>query len=295
MAWNVMTSIKGYLDKCKKDNIGAFAAQAAFFMIMSAIPFLMVFTSLLQYTPISEEYVMTLIYDAMPGYIQPFLRMVLSEVYSRSIGIISISAVVALWAAGKALQYMAAGFNVVNDIDETRNFFVVRFWSIIYTLVLIFAIILVLGLMVFNEHIRVLLSNALGTKGVVISLVNVRPLIRGVLVFAVLTGLFVWFFSVLPNKKVSVLQQIPGAVICAAIWYLFSIFLALYVKIFDGFSIYGSMSTLVLLMFWLYSCMYIMFMCAEANVIFHQVFETYMKKKKAKILAKREGEVAKKS
>ena len=295
MAWNVITSIKGYLDKCKRDNIGAFAAQAAFFMIMSAIPFLMVFTSLLQYTPISQEYVMTLVYDAMPGYIQPFLRMVLSEVYSRSIGIISISAVVALWSAGKALQYMAAGFNVLNDIEETRNFFVVRFWSVVYTLVLIFAILLVLGLMVFNEHIQVLLGNALGTKGVVISLVSVRPLLRGILVFAILTGLFVWFFTVLPNKKVSVLQQIPGAVICAAVWYVFSIFLALYVKVYDRFSIYGSMSTLVLLMFWLYSCMYIMFMCAEANVIFHQAFERYMRKKKEKLLAVRGDDTAKKS
>ena len=103
MVWKLVSTIKEYLDKCKRDNIGAFAAQAAFFMIMSAIPFTMVFTSLLQYTPISEEYVMTLMYDAMPGYIQPFMRMVLSEVYSRSIVIISLSAVVAGWAAGKAL------------------------------------------------------------------------------------------------------------------------------------------------------------------------------------------------
>ena len=287
MVWKLVSTIKEYLDKCKRDNIGAFAAQAAFFMIMSAIPFTMVFTSLLQYTPISEEYVMTLMYDAMPGYIQPFMRMVLSEVYSRSIGISSLSAVVALWAAGKALQYMASGFNVVNDINETRSFFVVRFWSIVYTLVLIFAIIIVLGLMVFNEHIKVLLSNALGTTGVVISLVSVRPLIRGVLVFAILTALFVWFFTVLPNKKVGVLAQIPGAVICAAIWYVFSILLALYVRIFDSFSIYGSMSTLVLLMFWLYSCMYIMFMCAEANVMFQKFFKSYLEKKKEKLLAKK--------
>ncbi len=39
MIWMVIGYVKTYLDKCKRDNIGAFAAQAAFFIIMSAIPF----------------------------------------------------------------------------------------------------------------------------------------------------------------------------------------------------------------------------------------------------------------
>ena len=67
MVWKLVSTIKEYLDKCKRDNIGAFAAQAAFFMIMSAIPFTMVFTSLLQYTPISEEYVIHRNYFTVGG------------------------------------------------------------------------------------------------------------------------------------------------------------------------------------------------------------------------------------
>ena len=34
--------IRFFLQKLKKDNIGAYAAQAALFIIMSAIPFLLV-------------------------------------------------------------------------------------------------------------------------------------------------------------------------------------------------------------------------------------------------------------
>lgn len=127
MIWMVIGYVKTYLDKCKRDNIGAFAAQAAFFIIMSAIPFLMVFTSLLQYTNISQEYVTDLLCKAMPKYIEPLLQPILNEVYSRSVGIISLTAIVALWAAGKALQYMTAGMNVLNGIDETRNWFVRSF------------------------------------------------------------------------------------------------------------------------------------------------------------------------
>lgn len=283
MIWMVIGYVKTYLDKCKRDNIGAFAAQAAFFIIMSAIPFLMVFTSLLQYTNISQEYVTDLLCKAMPKYIEPLLQPILNEVYSRSVGIISLTAIVALWAAGKALQYMAAGMNVLNGIDETRNWFVVRFWAIVYTIVFIFAIIIVLILMVFTEYIQSLLDQAFGVWGILVAIVSVRPLIRGMVVFAILTGLFVWLFTTLPNKKIKAYTQIPGALLCAAIWYVFSIFLSLYVNFYDRFSIYGSMSTIVLMMFWLYSCMYIMFMCAEANVFFAEVLGRFMRKQMRKI------------
>ena len=286
MIWMVIGYVKTYLDKCKRDNIGAFAAQAAFFIIMSAIPFLMVFTSLLQYTNISQEYVTDLLCRAMPKYIEPILQPILNEVYSRSVGIISITAIIALWAAGKALQYMTAGLNVLNGIDETRNWFVVRFWSVVYTVVFIFAIIIVLILMVFTEYIQGLLDQAFGVWGLLVAIVSVRPLIRGLVVFAVLTGLFVWLFTQLPNKKVKALSQIPGALLCALIWYVFSIFLSIYVNFYNGFSIYGSMSTIVLMMFWLYSCMYIMFMCAEANVFFADVLGRFMKSKMQKLSLK---------
>ena len=286
MIWMVIGYVKAYLDKCKRDNIGAFAAQAAFFIIMSAIPFLMVFTSLLQYTNISQEYVTDLLCRAMPKYIEPILQPILNEVYSRSVGIISITVIIALWAAGKALQYMTAGLNVLNGIDETRNWFVVRFWSIVYTVVFIFAIIIVLILMVFTEYIQGLLDQAFGVWGLLVAIVSVRPLIRGLVVFAILTGLFVWLFTQLPNKKVKALSQIPGALLCALIWYVFSIFLSIYVNFYNGFSIYGSMSTIVLMMFWLYSCMYIMFMCAEVNVFFAEVLGRFMKNKMQKLRRK---------
>ena len=256
------------------------------FLLLSAIPFLMVFTSLLQYTNISQEYVTDLLCRAMPKYIEPILQPILNEVYSRSVGIISITAIIALWAAGKALQYMTAGLNVLNGIDETRNWFVVRFWSIVYTVVFIFAIIIVLILMVFTEYIQGLLDQAFGVWGLLVAIVSVRPLIRGLVVFAVLTGLFVWLFTQLPNKKVKALSQIPGALLCALIWYVFSIFLSIYVNFYNGFSIYGSMSTIVLMMFWLYSCMYIMFMCAEVNVFFAEVLGRFMKNKMQKLRQK---------
>ena len=46
-----------FLAKCQKDKINAYSAQIAFFIILSIIPFLMVFSSMLQYTSITEDMV----------------------------------------------------------------------------------------------------------------------------------------------------------------------------------------------------------------------------------------------
>ena len=43
-----------FMGKCKRDKINAYSAQSAFFIILSLIPFLMVFSSLLQYTSVTE-------------------------------------------------------------------------------------------------------------------------------------------------------------------------------------------------------------------------------------------------
>lgn len=72
MIWKIAGNIKVFLDKCKRDNINAFAAQSAFFIIVSAIPCLMVFSSLLKYTPVTEGILMAVVNRAMPDYIAPF-------------------------------------------------------------------------------------------------------------------------------------------------------------------------------------------------------------------------------
>jgi len=83
---------------------------------------------------------------------------------------------------------------------------------------------------------------------------------------------FTFLFTVLPNKRLTFFSQLPGGVICAASWYVFSLLLAIWVKIFNTYSMYGAFATMMMFMFWLYFCMYFMLMAAEANVFFEEAF-----------------------
>ena len=85
--WKMIIMVKSFMDKCKKDKINAYAAQSAFFILLSLIPFLMVFSSLLRYTPITEETLIKIYHAALPEYLSGFLGYITNEVYNRSVGI----------------------------------------------------------------------------------------------------------------------------------------------------------------------------------------------------------------
>ena len=70
----------------------------------------------------------------------------------------------------------------------------------------------------------------------------------------------------MPRRRVKLSHNLAGAAFSAAGWVLFSFFFSIFVERFSDFSIYGSLATLVILMFWLFSCMYIMFLGAEVSM-----------------------------
>ena len=78
----------------------------------------------------------------------------------------------------------------------------------------------------------------------------------------------------MPNKKLTLASQLPGAVVCALAWNVISWILSVYIDYFNGFSMYGSLTTIALLMLWLYFCLYSALVCAEFNV----TFENHLKK-----------------
>ena len=54
MIWLILTG-KQIIDKYSKDEMSVYAAQASFFIILAAIPFLMVLLALIQLIPMVHE------------------------------------------------------------------------------------------------------------------------------------------------------------------------------------------------------------------------------------------------
>lgn len=277
MIWKLIFNAAKFTKECKEDRINAYAAQSAFFILLAIIPFLMVFLSVLKYTPITESMLLEMYDKGLPAYISPFFISITDEIYNRSFGVTAVSAAVAIWSAAKGLHALMDGLNAVNNLQENRNWFILRFWSAIYTVIFMAAIVFTLVILVFGNSIRILAVNYLPVlRGISVILSS----FRGLLFFAILVVFFDVVFTILPNKKLHFLGQLPGAMLCALSWNVISFLLSVYIDYFNGFSMYGSLTTVVLMLLWLYFCMYSTLMCAEFNVIFGEGLKKHVKRYK---------------
>ena len=85
-------------------------------------------------------------------------------------------------------------------------------------------------------------------------------------VYFVLFIVLLLMYRFVPGHKQSIIKQVPGAIIATFGWFVISTVFSGYLEAFKGFSVmYGSLTTIVLAMMWVYFCMYIVLLGAEIN------------------------------
>lgn len=257
---------KGFVKSSSEHRISTSAAEAAFFLILSLIPFLMLCLSIIHFTPVTEADVMREVTMILPDAIDPIALVVIEEIYNKSVTILSISAVVAVWSSARGIMALKNGLNIVYDVKEDRNYFLVRLNAMVYVVLFLAVVIMMLVLLVFGRGIQNLLEQKIATLGDFSFLIM---LIRTGVSLFVMMAFFCALYKVLPAHKFKLRQQWPGALFSSMGWFLFSFGFSFYVSNVSRISYtYGSLSTLVILMLWLYFGMYILFLGAEINAHF---------------------------
>ena len=126
-----------------KNHIGAYAAQSAYFLMLSLIPIILLLLAIIQYTPATKADVMTAMVLVFPEQsMQNFIVGIVNEVYNQSRTIIPVTAITALWSAGKGVLAINTGLNCVYNTKETRNYIFLRIRASFYIIVFLLAIIL---------------------------------------------------------------------------------------------------------------------------------------------------------
>lgn len=265
----LFASIAVIANKVKEDYVSAFAAQAALFVIMSFVPFLILLLTLIKYTPLTEEVLLQFVTNFAPDAFRQIFSSIISQLYTGSdtpLFLISLASI--LWTAGKGCNALIEGLNSVFDIKERRNGFVLRLYSILYTI--IFVVIIVVCLLIYilgNEILSFITKHVPFVANIIEALLNIRVLLS--------VGLFTVFFTFLyvaiPSRHTKIRRQLPGALFSAIGWTGFSYFFSLYVNYSHNIAVlYGSLAMVVCAMLWLYVCMFIFLLGAEINLYIEQ-------------------------
>lgn len=264
----ILKKIKNITDKIAEDHISAYAAQSAFFIMLSLVPILLLLMTLVRFTPITQADIMAAAYELFPKTVSSTIISIVNEVYSQTGTAISVSLLVALWSAGKGVLAISNGLNTIRGQLETRNYIFLRLRAAIYTVLFLLAIILSLVFLGFGNSISMLVNKYIPVFQYVMDFIIETRTIIMILVLIVFS-LSIYMF--LPNKRRRLRSQFPGAIFTAFGWTLASFIFSIYMDIFKGFSnMYGSLTTIVIIMLWLYFCMYVMLLGGEMNDLLEQ-------------------------
>lgn len=264
--------------KCIHDNVFAIAGQSAFFIILSGVPLAMFVVSILQNLNISPDLIeiglRSIFSDSMMKEIEYFL----TQAYDSAVGISFITLIVTLWSASQGTHAITNGLNRVYNAYENRNWLFLRIRAMFYTIALFALIMISLVIIVLGESVDNWLSPYL------VYLPNIIAAIfrlRYVILFVILTVIFALIYRNFPcitkeeHKEYKFKNQLPGAVLCTLSWYALSFGISVYVGNFNGFSVYGVLTRLAVIMIWLYFCMMCLMICAEINYVYHEQIKSF--------------------
>lgn len=258
----LLKNFREFENSMSQKNISAFSASTAFFLFLSLIPMLVLICAILPYTSLTEENFLVAVMTGIPHSMQPLISSIVKDVYSRSAGILSVAVIGTLWSAGRGVLELIRGLNAINDVEENRNYFLLRIVSSVYTLIMIVTLILSLVLMVFgNSLVNLLFRDFPQTKLLFGFLLNFRFIFS----WAILTLVFTMIYTFIPNRKQKFSSQLTGGMFSAIVWSVFSWCFSIYIDQFNGFSVYGSLTTIIIVMLYLYFCMYIVMIGAYIN------------------------------
>lgn len=269
---NKFEKILEFIDRLTGDNVSVYAAQASFFLIISAIPLLMlIFTIIKLFINIDLRSILHVINAFAPAEISNLITTILNELFNKtsSIPVISITAISTLWLASKGIMALYMGLNNVYHVPM-RNYIYSRLVSVVYTLALVATLILTILFFAFGNKFEIFITS----HSIILSNI-VQFILRGRIIFfmAYLTLLFALFYKFLPKKETSFKKQLPGAAFAAAGWMIFSFIYSIYINNFSNYSyFYGSLAAIVFLMLWLYFCMNIFLYGAQINKMLENGF-----------------------
>lgn len=228
-----------------------FAAQMSFYIVLSLVPTLIVLTQILGLLEIS----MDILVEWIDLYVAPKMAdTLLGVIASRPTGATTsniIMILMALWASSRAqFSLMRIANYTYSSGQTTGGFFRERFRSIKTMALTLFTIAFVVIILVYGKVILMLVMGPLVEDSMINTLWTwMRWPLAGILYFLLVS----YVYYVLPYEKLGYKEILPGSCFGAVGMLVVTICYSAYANYAVNYDIiYGSLASIVALMFWFF-------------------------------------------
>ena len=234
-----------------------FAAQMAFFYLLSIVPLIIVFSQLLDVFSISTELIEELLKHYAGGVIGESVSGWLEGSGSVTTNIVLIATV--LWSSSRAQFAMTriTNYTLTAGRSTGKGYFQERFRSIVTILITIFSLAFALIVIVFGEKILyVVLSGLEVMLNVKYEVDNVWMGLRWVFAFALYFLMVTLNYYIIPTERGRIREVLPGSIFASAGMLIVTLIYSKYTNYAlsaGNYNIlYGSLASIVALLFWFY-------------------------------------------
>ena len=255
-----------FIKKIGDDDIFALAAQLAYYMVLSFIPFLMFLMTLVGFSHLNSDAVLNLLSNVMPTEAFNLIQSTVIEIVDREqTGLLWISIALAIWVSSSGFKAVIKGLNKAYGVKETRSYIKLKLISMIYTILLALIVIATLFLFVFGDVIGDFFMKVLEHPEFIYYIWNI---LRYVVVILIMILFFMFLYNATPCVRLGWLEVIPGAVITTLGWISISYIFAYYVNNFSNYSrLYGSLGAVFMFMTWMFITSMILILGGEINAV----------------------------
>jgi len=259
---------KDLRSEIREDNVSNGAAALAYYLMLAIFPAMIFLLTLLPYLPIQDldQQIMGLLRQGMPSEAaQVFTDTVTQITSQKQGGLLSIGALLTLWAASSGMYAIMQQLNITYDVTEGRPFWKVRGTALLLTFLFGALIIGAFGLIVFGDALQSWIASALGESALLGG--AFQALRWGIVLGALLLAFGVmYYFGPDVEQKFRFIS--PGAIGGVVLLILASLAIKLYVTNFSDYSkTYGSLGAVIVLMLWLNVTGLVILLGSEVNAL----------------------------
>lgn len=255
--------------KINDDDITGNAAQVAFYFSFALFPlllfFLTIFGMILTNADELRGELFSYLQQVMPVSAFELVQTTLSEVAANSTGgKLTLGILITLYSASAGIDNLRTALNGVYNLKETRSFWKTKLLALVLTLAIGLLVVIALSFIFYGGQLL----------GYILPLESnfILNVLGWLVILAALLLSFALIYNFTPDHQPFKWKWIsPGAIIALLSWIVVSIVFRVYLYYFNSYDkTYGSLGTVIILLFWLYLTALVILIGGAVNAIFDE-------------------------
>ena len=260
--------LKRYLKKLfkilKKPEMSILPSNIAFNLILALIPLLTIVVLIASSFDISVAKVASLIETIVPKQVSDIIVEVISgKGFDNSVGIFNIAAFVIASNGTYAIISTSDALYKIQEKNEIKK----RISAIIILFIIITLFVFMLVIPIFGENILEIMHKAKIFENYIDEIISIFNIFKWPVTLIIIYFNIKLIYAVAPSKNIKTSETTYGAIFTTIMWGILTIVFRFYITYFARYDIlYGNLSSIIILMVWIYLLSYIFTFGMAINV-----------------------------